>query len=108
VLLDPGAGHMLLKPVADADFEPVRSTSGLLVAANNGRLTVLHVMRGGPADTGAWRSGDMICSIDGRPVPQDYAGSATASWSIGTPGRTVALGLCDGRGTRALTLRQFY
>jgi hypothetical protein len=108
VLLDPGAGHMLLRPVANTDFAPLRSTSGLLVAASNGRLTVLHVMRGGPADARGWRTGDTICSIDGRPVPQDYAGSAAAGWSIGTPGRTVALGLCDGRGTRELTLRQFY
>jgi hypothetical protein len=108
VLLDPGAGHMLLQPVAAIDFAPVRSTSGLLVAADNGRLTVLHVMRGGPAEAKGWHVGDAICSIDGSPIPQNYAGSAAAGWSIGSPGRTVALGLCDGRGTRELTLRQFY
>jgi hypothetical protein len=109
VLLDPAAGHMLLKPVESADFEPIRSTSGLLVSSSiNGRLTVLHVMHGGPAEASGWRSGDAICTIDGQPVPGNYAGSPLAGWSIGAPGRVVALGLCDGRGTRQLTLRQFY
>ena len=31
VLLDPGAGHMMLSPGKDADDPPLRSTSGLLV-----------------------------------------------------------------------------
>jgi hypothetical protein len=107
VLLDPAAGRMILTPGAQADRPPLRSTSGLLVAAENDRLRILHVMRGSPAAQGGWRSGEAICMIDGMPVPQDYAGSAYAGWSIGETGRIVAFDMCDGA-RRTLTLRHFY
>jgi hypothetical protein len=107
VLLDPKAGHMVLKPGARADLPPLRSTSGLLVAAEPDRLRVLHVMRGSPAAQGEWRAGDLICMVDDMPIPQDYAGSAMASWSIGDTGRVVAFDMCDGS-KRRLALRNFY
>lgn len=107
VLLDPQAGHMVLQPGTRADVPPLRSTSGLLVAAEQDRLRVLHVMRGSPAALGAWRAGDLICMIDGTPIPRDYAGSAIATWSIGATGRVVAFDMCDGS-TRRLALRHFY
>ena len=107
VLLDPRAGRMVFTPGPDADQPPVRSTSGLLLGLDKDRLRVVHVMRGSPAAAAGWRSGDLICRIDGKPIPADYADSALSSWSTGTPGRTVTLGLCDGA-TRSLTLRQFY
>jgi hypothetical protein len=107
VLLDPKAGHMVLKPGARADLPPLRSTSGLLVVAEQDRLRVLHVMRGSPAALAAWRDGDLICMVDGTPIPQDYAGSAIATWSIGDSGRAVAFDMCDGS-KRRLTLRHFY
>ena len=107
VLLDPTAGRMVLSPGIDADKPPLRSTSGLLVGVDRDRLRILHVMRGGPAEASGWRAGETICRIDGQPVPRDYATSPVAAWSAGAPGRTVALGLCEG-GERRLTLRQFY
>lgn len=107
VLLDPGAGRMVLSAGEDADEPPLRSTSGLLVGVEPDRLRVLHVMRGGPAAAAGWREGYMICAIDGAPVPRDYATSPLAHWSADTPGRTVALGMCDGT-TRRLTLADFY
>ncbi|MEG3087111.1 aspartyl protease family protein [Sphingomonas sp. PB4P5] len=107
VLLDPKAGRMILKPGAEAGQAPLRSTSGLLVAAENDRLRVLHVMRGSPAAQGGWRGGETICMIDGTPVPADYAGSAYAAWSIGETGRIVAFDMCDGS-RRTLALRHFY
>ncbi|MES2058652.1 MAG: aspartyl protease family protein [Pseudomonadota bacterium] len=107
VLLDPKAGHMVLAPGAQSREPTMRSTSGLLVAPESDRLRVLHVMRGGPAERDGWRVGDMICVIDGTPVPDNYASSPIAAWSIGKPGRVVALDLCDGT-RRALTLRHFY
>ena len=85
VLLDPGAGRMVLAPGPTADTPPLRSTSGLLVGIAPGRLKVLHVMRGSPAQAGGWRDGDLICRIDGKPVPADYASSPIARWSVGTP-----------------------
>ena len=81
--------------------------SGLLIGVDRDRLRVLHVMRGGPAAAGGWKAGDTICSIDGAAIPPDYATNPIASWSAGKPGRTVALGSCDGA-RRELTLRSFY
>ena len=107
VLLDPGARHMVLSRGPKADTAPLRSTSGLLVGAEPDRLKVLHVMRGGPAETSGWKTGDMICSIDGVPIPADYPTNPLASWSADTPGRVVRLGLCDGA-IRNLTLGNFY
>lgn len=107
VLLDPPARRMVLSPGPGADRPPARSTSGLLLGLDHQRLRVLHVMRGSPAAASGWRAGEEICTIDGAAVPADYAVSPVASWSIGTPGRSVALGLCDGT-TRALTLARFY
>lgn len=107
VLLDPGARRMVLSRGPKADTPPLRSTSGLLIGVEKDRLKVLHVMRGGPAAASGWKDGDMICTIDGAPIPADYPSSPIASWSVGTPGRVVELGLCDGR-TRNLTLGSFY
>ncbi len=107
VLLDPTAGRMILSPVPHADQPPVRSTSGLLVGVARDRLKVLHVMHGGPAQAAGWKEGDMICAIDGQTIPADYPTSPLASWSAGTPGRTVTLRMCDGT-ERKLTLRDFY
>ena len=103
VLLDPGAGRMVLADGKHVDVPPLRSTSGLLLRADRDRLTVLHVMRGGPGEAGGWRVGDQICSVDGVTID----GTAALRWPVGAPGRKLQLGLCGG-GTRALTLRQFY
>lgn len=107
VLLDPGAGHMVLAPGPDADQPALRSTAGLLMGVAGDRLRVLHVMRGGPADKAGWREGDAICAIDGQPIPKDYVDSAMARWTVGKPGTTVRLRMCDGQ-ERSLTLARFY
>ena len=106
VLLDPGAGHMLLAAEPSPTL-PVRSTSGLLLGIARDRLKVLHVMRGGPAAAAGWRDGDTICGVDGVAVTGAYATSPAARWVTAAPGRVVNLRLCDG-GERALTLRRFY
>ena len=106
-LLDPKAGRLVFAPGPDADHPPVRSTSGLLLGLDGDHLRVIHVMRNSPAAETGWKAGDTICAIDDKPIPTDYPDNALSSWSVGTPGRTVALKLCDGA-TRKLTLRQFY
>lgn len=106
VLLDPGAGRMVLAPAARSDWPVTRSTSGLMVGQRGDRLRVLHVMRGSPAEA-EWQTGTEICAVDGAPIPAAYATSPLASWSTGTPGRTVHLRLCDGS-ERSLTLARFY
>ncbi|HEX8421074.1 MAG TPA: aspartyl protease family protein [Sphingomonas sp.] len=107
VLLDPAAGRMVLQPGPTADRSPLRSTSGLLVRVETDRLRVLHVMRGSPAAETGWRDDDQICAVDGSPIAAAYTGSHVAAWSIGEPGRIVALRLCDGS-VRSLTLKHFY
>jgi predicted aspartyl protease len=107
VLLDPRAGRMVLASTGDAPTPLLRSTSGLLFSIDHDRLQVLHVMRGGPAAAGGWKAGDQICSIDGTPVGSTYATNPIARWSIDSPGRMVALGMCNGS-MRDLTLEHFY
>lgn len=107
VLLDPGAGRMVLDPGPHADEPPLRSTSGLLVGIEPDRLKVLHVMRGGPAAENGWQAGDEICAVDGMTVGPDYAAGPSVAWSVGTPGRRVVLTLCNGA-VRTLALRRFY
>ncbi|WP_230481969.1 aspartyl protease family protein [Sphingomonas sp. Leaf21] len=107
VLLDPGAGRMILSPGPQADAPAARSTVGLLLGVASDRLRVLHVMRGGPAARTGWREGDTICAIDGQPIPRDYVDSALARWTVGKPGTTVALRTCDGQ-DRTLTRAHFY
>jgi hypothetical protein len=107
VLLDPRAGRMVFAPGPGADQPPVRSTSGLLLGFAGDRLRVVHVMRNSPAAEAGWKEGDTICAVDGTPIPRDYPDNALSRWSVGAPGCTVALKLCDGA-TRKLTLRRFY
>lgn len=107
VLLDPGAGRMVFQPGPNAGRAPLRSTSGLLLGLERDRLKVLHVMANGPAAAAGWREGETICSVDGTPIASDYATSAMAAWSAGTPGRVVRLGVCGG-GERTLRLARFY
>ncbi|MDG5489512.1 aspartyl protease family protein [Sphingomonas sp. BGYR3] len=101
LLLDPGAGRMVLAQT-EPDTSPLRSTSGLLLGRTGERLTVLHVMRGSPAERSGFRADDAICSIDG-------AGAQRADLSVlaGMPGRSLSIGLCDG-GERQLVLSRFY
>ena len=107
VLLDPGAGRMVLSPGPFADAAPVRSTSGLLLGILRDRLRVLHVMRNGPAAASGWRDGDQICAVDGETVAATYPTSPLARWTVGEPGRVMRLRTCAGV-ERTLTLRRFY
>ncbi|MEH3036858.1 MAG: aspartyl protease family protein [Sphingomonas adhaesiva] len=105
VLLDPGAGHMLLRALPPTVQE--RSTSGLLLAFTGDRLSVLHVMRASPAAAAGWRVDEAICAVDGTPVSRAWLATPAARWTTGTPGTTVTLRMCDGT-HRTLTLQRFY
>jgi predicted aspartyl protease len=107
VLLDPRAGRMVMAVTGDTDRAPLRSTSGLLTGAYGDRLRVLHVMRGSPAASSGWKTGDEICSIDGTAISADYASDPIAMWSVAAPGRVVRLGICGGT-ERSLKLANFY
>lgn len=105
VLLDPGAGHLLLRALPAAPVE--RSTSGLLLAFTGDRLSVLHVMRASPAAVAGWRVNDAICAVDGTAVTRAWLDTSAARWTTGAPGTTVTLTMCGG-GERKLTLKRFY
>jgi len=107
VLLDPGAGRMVLAPGRHADRPPLRSTSGFLLAVRPDRLAVLHVMRGSPAEQAGWKAGDAICAVDDAPVAPGYPSSGRAGWPVAAAGRTVMLTDCTGV-NRPVTLRHFY
>lgn len=107
VLLDPTAGRAVFATTDLADRPPLRSTSGIQVVVEPGRLRVVHVMRGSPAEAAGWHVGATICSIDGAAIALDYDHNGQAGWTVDTPGRIVTVGLCDGT-TRKIVLQQFY
>jgi C-terminal processing protease CtpA/Prc len=97
---------MILQPGKARAVPVPRSTSGLLVEFTGTALRVVHVMRGSPAETGGWKAGELICSADGVAVAEDVK-DGLVEWTVGTPGRIVRIGLCDGS-ERSLTLANFY
>lgn len=107
VLIDPGAGRMVLQPGKQIDAPVIRSTSGLLMQAGPAQLRVIHVMRGSPAARAGWRDGETICTVDGVAVADLSRLGTAINWGAGAPGTTVRLTLCDGE-RRSLTLRRFY
>ena len=106
LLLDPGAGHMIMAPGGIETPQP-RSTTGLQLGLTGKNLRVLHVMRGSPAEATGWKAGDLICAVDGRVVAEDPAAATRSQWLFGAPGTVVQLRLCSGE-SRLLTLRRFY
>jgi len=107
VLLDPGAGRMVLAPGPEASQPPLRSTSGLLLGLARDRLRVIHVMRGSPAAAAGWQEGELICAIDGAPVTADYLASPLARWGAAPAGTATRLADCAGH-ERVLVARDFY
>lgn len=107
VLLDPGAGRLVVSPGAGREAPAPRSTSGLLLSAGPAELRVLHVMRGSPAAQSGWQDGEIICAVDGIAIAQLAERGDSIGWGADKPGRTLRLTLCDGR-ERSLTLRRFY
>lgn len=107
VLLDPGAGRMVLQPGKHVDAPVIRSTSGLLMHQEATQLRVIHVMRNSPAAQAGWRDGEAICEVDGVAVADMTRLGSAINWGAGTPGTTVRLTLCGGA-RRSLTLRRFY
>lgn len=107
VLLDPAAGQMVVMPNPTAPPAPLKSTSGLLLGYDRARLRVLHVMSGGPGAKAGWKTDELICAVDGKPVSLTPDGGVDVRWGTDAPGRVVKLTLCDGA-ERSLTLANFY
>lgn len=107
VLLDPKAGQMVLAPGPASDAPAIRSTSGLLLEFTGTALRIVHAMRGSPARAAGLRDGDLLCTVDGVAVAEQVDAQGLVAWTAGAPGRTLRIGLCDGRAT-PLTLSHFY
>jgi predicted aspartyl protease len=106
--IDFAGERIWLKPEADARSKPFRKNrTGLGLAPGDGRLMVIHVAKGSPAEKGGWKSGDVITALNGKPPPADYGSSDASLWIFGPAGRTVTLTMADGR-TRKLTLADYY
>jgi predicted aspartyl protease len=106
VTLDASAGRLTLAPrLRTPPPEPI-STSGIQGLYQADGLSVVHVMRGSPAEAAGVKGGDRICRVDGAIVDAGWS-PAQRKWSIGAPGRRVVLTLCDGR-SLPIVLARFY
>lgn len=105
---DPGDGQVrvlnmsiptdLLKPIL-ADMlatghprRPPRPWLGVSVAAEDGRLALIGVSRGGPAARAGLRKGDTVLAVAGQSVT-DEASFFRAVWSLGQAGVDIPLRL---------------
>lgn len=102
VVIDIGAGRMILALRGKAVGADPKNTSGLQVAPDGAQTLVFHVQRNSPAERAGMKTGDTICTLDGRPIAE-----APRGWASGAADTMLQLGLCDGR-TVPLTLAEFY
>lgn len=78
-----------------------KDRTGMNGFIEDGRLKIIHVARGGPAEAGGWRAGDQVIAIDGQPPER-------ANYSLSDEaGRTVEFTMADGT-RRRLVLADYY
>lgn len=100
----------LLKPILDEMIATGRQKGGrrpwigLNTVEDDGRLKVLRVSAGGPADRAGVQPGDIILSIGGRKI-RDLPDFYRQLWALGEPGVEVGLTLLQGTDVRELRLR---
>ncbi|MDB5467557.1 MAG: serine protease [Phenylobacterium sp.] len=99
-----GGGRSVVRPWVGARLQSVTPEIGrsLGLATPSGAL-VADVWPGGPADRGGLRQGDVVTSVDGRPVVD----AASLNFAVGNhrPGDTVRVGVRRSGGDQQLTLR---
>jgi serine protease Do len=100
----------LLKPVLDEMIATGRQKGGrrpwigLNTIEDDGRLKVLRVSAGGPADRAGVQAGDIILSVGGRKI-RDLPDFYRKLWALGEPGVEVGLTLLQGTDVKELRLR---
>lgn len=104
MVVDPPGGKMTLTPRSIPLPEFSKSTSGVQGTYQDGRITIVHVMKNSPAAKIDLKAGDQICSINGKPMSESMVNN---HWGRAAPGTRYELGLCDGS-TRKMTLQSFY
>ncbi len=97
----------LLRPILDEMIETGRQKAGrrpwigVNTAEDEGRLRVLRVSTGGPADKAGVRPGDIILAVGGekfRDLPDFYR----KLWAAGEPGVEVGLTVLQGADVRTI------
>lgn len=100
----------LLRPILDEMIETGRQKAGrrpwigVNTVEDEGRLRVLRVSTGGPADKAGVRAGDMILAVGGekfRDLPDFYR----KLWAAGEPGVEVGLTVLQGADLRTIRVR---
>ncbi len=100
----------LLRPILDEMIETGRQKAGrrpwigVNTVEDEGRLRVLRVSTGGPADKAGVRAGDIILAVGGekfRDLPDFYR----KLWAAGEPGVEVGLTVLQGADLRTIRVR---
>jgi S1-C subfamily serine protease len=91
----------LLKPIFDdlinygKSTTPPRPWLGMHLDEVYGHIVVLRVSADGPAEKAGVRAGDLILTVDQKPV-KDLADCYRKIWALGNAGVTVPLGILQG------------
>ena len=108
LVIDFAGDRIWMTPYPDAATRPFRKNrAGLVLIPQGGRMVVDYVAKASPAERAGWKKGEAIAAIDGRPVPDGFAGEEAALWVTGPAGQAVTLTMTDGR-RRTLTLADYY
>ncbi|WP_082765680.1 MULTISPECIES: aspartyl protease family protein [unclassified Phenylobacterium] len=107
LFLDLAQDRLWLQPEPGALRVPLpKDRSGLGMAWMDGRLVIVHVARGSPAEAIGLRVGEIIAGIDGTPVAFEDP-RLRSRLGARTAGTAYRLAMADG-GERRLVLEDYY
>ena len=100
----------LLKPILDdlkakgRSSKPPRPWLGINSEETHGRVFITQITRGGPAEKGGLKAGDLILAVDGKPV-SGLADFYRKIWSLGAAGVDVPLRVLRGVEMQEIKIR---
>jgi S1-C subfamily serine protease len=100
----------LLKPIlgdlisTGRSREPPRPWLGLYAEEAHGRVFVIRVASGGPAEKAGLKRGDIVLTVKGRTV-SGLSDFYRKVWALGSAGADVPLGVLQGIQIRDLTVQ---
>jgi predicted metalloprotease with PDZ domain len=108
LIVDYPQDSLFLLAGAETRTRPFRvNRSGVRSRLVGGRLTIIHVSSGSPAEFAGWRAGEEIVAVDGVAVGSPAFGDTQLMWSLRPAGTVVRVGVA-GAGERTLTLADYY